>query len=83
MFCKECKTLMYPKEDMFICPKCGLKKKKNKRIQIISHQLETEEIEVYNDNPIKKKMEEIDEEIDGYFFKKHENKDKKEEIDEE
>ena len=28
MFCPKCKVLMYPKEGVFVCIKCGFEKKK-------------------------------------------------------
>ena len=42
MFCPKCKSLMFPKGDMFVCDKCGFKKKKNGSTIIVSKQKEKE-----------------------------------------
>ena len=42
MFCPKCKALMYPKEDFFVCNKCGFKKRKSGSSVVISKQEEKE-----------------------------------------
>lgn len=42
MFCPKCKSLMYPKEDMFVCNKCGFEKKKKGSNIIVSAQVKKE-----------------------------------------
>ena len=36
MFCPNCKSLMYPKGEDFVCNKCGFKKKKSGKNIVIS-----------------------------------------------
>ena len=42
MFCPKCKALMYPKEDFFVCNKCGYKVKKAGSNIVVSKQEEKE-----------------------------------------
>lgn len=42
MFCKKCKALMYPKDDIFICKKCGHTEKKKGRSVVVSEQKKKE-----------------------------------------
>ncbi len=42
MFCPKCKALMYPKDEFFICNKCGFKKKKSGSSVVVSKQNEKE-----------------------------------------
>lgn len=42
MFCPKCKSLMYPKEELFICKKCGFKKKKTGSNVIVTKQTKKE-----------------------------------------
>jgi len=42
MFCPKCKALMYPKGDIFLCSKCGFKKKKAGKNIVVSEQTKKE-----------------------------------------
>lgn len=42
MFCKKCKALMYPKDDKFICKKCGHTEKKQGSNVVVSEQKKKE-----------------------------------------
>lgn len=42
MFCEKCKALMYPKDEFFVCNKCGFKKKKSGSSIVINKQEEKE-----------------------------------------
>jgi len=42
MFCPKCKALMYPKDEHFICKKCGNKIKKKGKNVIVTKQKEKE-----------------------------------------
>lgn len=42
MFCPKCKALMYPKDDVFVCKKCGFKKKKTGSSVVVSKQIKKE-----------------------------------------
>jgi len=51
MFCPKCKALMYPKEEFFICNKCGFKKKKSGKSMVVSKQ-EKKEVTIIEDREI-------------------------------
>jgi len=42
MFCPKCKSLMYPKDKVFICRKCGFEKKKIGSNVVLSEQKKKE-----------------------------------------
>jgi len=42
MFCPKCKALMYPKDDDFVCNKCGFKKKKTGSKVVVTKQTKKE-----------------------------------------
>lgn len=42
MFCPKCKALMYPKEDVFICRKCGFEKQKKGTNVVVTKQKKKE-----------------------------------------
>jgi len=42
MFCPKCKALMYPKDDFFVCKKCGFEKKKTGSSVVVSRQIKKE-----------------------------------------
>ena len=42
MFCPKCKALMYPKNENFICRKCGFEKKKKGSDVVLSKQKKKE-----------------------------------------
>ncbi len=42
MFCPKCKSLMYPKEDIIVCRKCGYKKEKKGKNIVVTKQKEKE-----------------------------------------
>jgi len=44
IFCPKCKSLMFPKEEDFICSKCGFKKKKKGSSVVIEKQTEKETV---------------------------------------
>jgi len=44
MFCPKCKSLMFPKDDLFICNKCGHKKKKEGKSVVVEKQSERETV---------------------------------------
>ena len=48
MFCPKCKALMYPKDDFFVCNKCGNKVKKAGSNIVVSKQ-EKKEITLIED----------------------------------
>ena len=48
MFCSKCKALMYPKDDFFVCNKCGNKVKKAGSNIVVSKQ-EKKEITLIED----------------------------------
>ena len=49
MFCPKCKSLLYPKDLIFVCRKCGFKKKKIGRNVVVNKQ-EKREITIIEDN---------------------------------
>ena len=48
MFCTKCKVLMYPRDDLFVCNKCGFKKKKSGSSVVVSKQ-EKKEVTIIED----------------------------------
>ena len=53
MFCPKCKSLMYPKENIYICRKCHFQKKKSGRNIVKSIQKDKEvTIIEYNENNV-------------------------------
>lgn len=42
MFCPKCKSLMYPKDDILVCNKCGYKKEKNGSTVVVSERRKKE-----------------------------------------
>ena len=42
MFCPKCKSLMLPKEGIFVCSKCGYEKKKKGKAIVVEKQVEKE-----------------------------------------
>lgn len=42
MFCPKCKSLMFPKGDVFACSKCGFEKKKTGSAVVVEKQTEKE-----------------------------------------
>jgi DNA-directed RNA polymerase subunit M len=42
MFCPKCKSLMYPKEDVIECRKCGYKKEKKGKSIVVTKQKKKE-----------------------------------------
>lgn len=42
MFCPKCKSLMYPKEDILVCKKCGFKKEKTGSTVVVTKQTKKE-----------------------------------------
>ena len=42
MFCPKCKSLMFPKDDIFICNRCGYEKKKKGKAVVVEKQIEKE-----------------------------------------
>ena len=42
MFCPKCKVLMYPKENAFVCNKCGFEKKKTGSNLIVTRRIKKE-----------------------------------------
>ena len=44
IFCPKCKSLMIPKEENFICSKCGFKKKKRGSSVVVEKQTEKETV---------------------------------------
>ena len=50
MFCPKCKSLMFPKDDVFVCNNCGFKKEKEGSNILVSKQKE-KEVAVLEDQP--------------------------------
>jgi DNA-directed RNA polymerase subunit M len=48
MFCPKCKALMYPKDDFFVCNKCGNKVKKSGKNVVVDKQ-KKKELEILED----------------------------------
>ncbi len=44
MFCPKCKSLMFPKDDIFVCNRCGYEKKKRGKSVVVEKQIEKEMI---------------------------------------
>ena len=44
MFCPKCKSLMLPKEGIFVCNKCGYEKKKKGKAIVVEKQVERETV---------------------------------------
>ena len=42
MFCPKCKSLMYPKADLFVCNKCGFRKEKEGSSMVVTKQKKKE-----------------------------------------
>ena len=42
MFCPKCKSLMYPKDDVFVCKKCGFEKTKTGSNVVVAKQTKKE-----------------------------------------
>ncbi len=43
-FCPKCKSLMFPKEEVFMCSKCGFKEKKKGSSIVVEKQTEKETV---------------------------------------
>ena len=48
MFCSKCKGLMYPKNDLLVCKKCGFKIKKSGSTVVVTKQ-EKKDLEILED----------------------------------
>ncbi len=44
VFCPKCKTLMFPKDEKFICTKCGFEKEKEGSAVLVSKRKEKETV---------------------------------------
>lgn len=44
MFCPKCKSLMFPKDEIFICNKCGYERKKKGSVVVVEKQAEKETV---------------------------------------
>ena len=44
MFCPKCKSLMFPKDDVFVCNKCGHTKKKSGSTVVVEKQVQKETV---------------------------------------
>ncbi len=52
MFCPKCKSLMFPKDDIFICKKCGYENKKKGKAVVVEKQTKKETIILEKKNDI-------------------------------
>lgn len=44
MFCPKCRSLMFPKDDIFFCNKCGFEKRKKGSTVVVEKQTEKETV---------------------------------------
>lgn len=62
MFCPKCKCLMYPKDDSFVCKKCGYSKKKGRKSDVVVTEKRGKEMAVLDgkkDNDVRPKTKGI------------------------